>query len=488
MKKQFLSEVFRIKEIMGLLVEGGPLISKFNFDNIIRRDLDDDVKVKSYNFNSGQRKLETLADLEAELSYINRKDFANVTADEKAFLKDFNSKILNFDDVVNLAELLKNDFASIKGDDLAKAKFLNEMSNVLDESQFQNFKNLITPNKFETLPASELKKLWTNKEVTLKTTTPTPDDVKLLETLVDRGVITPKDYQLLIKSTPGFSQAYKIYDKYLKFNEDLKTTKGTTTTWEQYLKKCFEKDPELSGNAGVFARKMAQPWFNFAKGATGDYKSMTKGLLGIFTEVTFIGSIIGGGVLAVMKLILFLTDTVGEEVDTAVDWLENYTKTSDEVLRDRWTKYWSYKDPKVLLSNNTKQSVYTDGRNSNIKPKNAPAYTRLGKTNNLKLEFKMNIGGTETDTIQFKLSKSYVLGGNETFSPDVISLPSQAPVTTKYVDSLEDKGTEKGFKSYVTTELKGDGKIATYASETELYKFNNKDYTFKDGTFKEQVD
>jgi len=56
-------------------------------------------------------------------------------------------------------------------------------------------------------------------------------------------------------------------------------------------------------------------------------------------------------------------------------------------------------------------------------------------------------------------------------------------VTTKYIDQLEDKGTEKGFKSYVTNELKGDGKIADYNSEEGFYKFNNKDYTFKGGTF-----
>jgi hypothetical protein len=65
-------------------------------------------------------------------------------------------------------------------------------------------------------------------------------------------------------------------------------------------------------------------------------------------------------------------------------------------------------------------------------------------------------------------------------------------VTTKYIDQLEDKGTEKGFKSYVTNELKGDGKIAEYNSGSGLYKFNNKDYTFIEnngiGTFKEQVD
>lgn len=61
-------------------------------------------------------------------------------------------------------------------------------------------------------------------------------------------------------------------------------------------------------------------------------------------------------------------------------------------------------------------------------------------------------------------------------------------VTTKYINQLEDKGTEKGFKSYVTNELKGDGKIAKYNSMDGFYKFNDKDYTFKDGTFEEQVD
>jgi|688.fasta_scaffold265132_2 hypothetical protein len=61
-------------------------------------------------------------------------------------------------------------------------------------------------------------------------------------------------------------------------------------------------------------------------------------------------------------------------------------------------------------------------------------------------------------------------------------------VTTKYIDQLEDKGTEKGFKSYVTNELKGDGKIADYNSMDGFYKFNNKDYTFKDGTFEEEED
>jgi hypothetical protein len=468
MKKQFLSEVFRIKEIMGLLVEGRPLISKFNFDDIIKRDLDDDVKVKSYDFNSGTRKLETLADLENELSYINRKDFANFTAEDKAFLKDFNSKILDFEDVVKLAESLKNDFMLIRGDDLAKAKFLNEMGDVLDESQLQNFKNFVAPNKYETFSVSDLKKIWTNKEVTLKTTTPTPDDVKLLEILVDRGVITPKDYQLLMKSTPGFSQAYTIYDKYLKFNEDLKTTKGTTITWEQYLKKCFEKDPKLSGNAGVFARKMAQPWFNVAKGLTGDFKSSVKGALGVLTEVATFGGIIGGGFFGFMKLILFFTDAVGEKVNSAVSWLEDYTGTSDEVLLERWKKYWSYDDPQVLLSNNTKESVYTDARNSTITKGNAPTYERLGKTNNLKLlQIKMNIGGTETDTIQFKLNKSYILSGDETFSPDVISLPPKEPVNPP--DEL--KLFEEWIKKDWAAEYKG----------TETFRKDGNNFIVSDG-------
>jgi hypothetical protein len=38
MKKEYLLEVSRIKEIMGLIVEGRPLVSQtFDFNNMIRR-------------------------------------------------------------------------------------------------------------------------------------------------------------------------------------------------------------------------------------------------------------------------------------------------------------------------------------------------------------------------------------------------------------------------------------------------------------------
>ena len=73
MKKEYLLEVTRIKEIMGLIVEGNPLVSRFDFNTIIRREIADDDAAKAYNFQSGNKKLESLYDIEDELSYIFRK-------------------------------------------------------------------------------------------------------------------------------------------------------------------------------------------------------------------------------------------------------------------------------------------------------------------------------------------------------------------------------------------------------------------------------
>jgi hypothetical protein len=76
MKKEYLLEVSRIKEIMGLIVEDRPLVSKnFDFNKIIRREIEDDDAAKAYNFQSGNRKLEALSDIQDELDYIFRKEF-----------------------------------------------------------------------------------------------------------------------------------------------------------------------------------------------------------------------------------------------------------------------------------------------------------------------------------------------------------------------------------------------------------------------------
>jgi len=155
--------------------------------------------------------------------------------------------------------------------------------------------------------------------------------------------------------------------------------------------------------------------------------------------------------------------------------------------------------------------VYTNARNKTITKGNAPTYERLGKTNNLKLlQIKMNIGGTETDTIQFKLNKSYILSGDETFSPDVISLPPKEPetATTTHNNALED-GTDgkPGFKSWlksaniVTTQKTFDAEdekvmlqdevnknIYTYTPWDNIKKVDLPKLTFeyKDGKFQEK--
>jgi hypothetical protein len=62
----------------------------------------------------------------------------------------------------------------------------------------------------------------------------------------------------------------------------------------------------------------------------------------------------------------------------------------------------------------------------------------LGKTNNLKLANPLDIGGTSTDTIEFKLSTTPVVAGMESISPDVITLPSSTTTTTTIPTTPDD--------------------------------------------------
>jgi hypothetical protein len=102
------------------------------------------------------------------------------------------------------------------------------------------------------------------------------------------------------------------------------------------------------------------------------------------------------------------------------------------------------------MVNDKTMSIYEGGRNSDIAKGNPPQYTRLGKTNNLKLLNPLDIGGTSTNVIEFKLSTAPIVAGMESFSPDVITLPSSQTTTnpqTQTTDTYEN--TLEGFKKWV---------------------------------------
>ena len=434
MKKEYLLEVTRIKEIMGLIVEGRPLVSRFDFDNIIRREIADDDAAKAYNFQSGNKKLESLYDIEDELSYIFRKEFDDITAEELTFLKDFNSKLLNLNDIETIAAGLKNDFLTIKGDDLAKGKFFNEMYKVFDQDQFQVFKSEVSPNRYDVYSKETLTRLWEQEKTKLLKKTPTSEDIKLLDTLFERGVITKQDYTKAISSAPGFSDAWKLYSSYVEFSK-----KTPDVTFEKYLEMNLSKDPKFAGKAGIIARKLSQPLMDFGKGMYGDTKLLSKGAKGLITQTAFFASL--GGIWQILKLIFLAGETGSELIEKGVTFLSDYKGVSDEDMKDRWTKYWSYDNPQIVV-NGKNMSIYEGGRNSDITKGNPPQYTRLGKTNNLKLANPLDIGGTSTDTIEFKLSTTPVVAGMESISPDVITLPSSTTTTTTTIPTTpnDDEG------------------------------------------------
>jgi hypothetical protein len=430
MKKEYLLEVSRIKEIMGLIVEGRPLVSKFDFNNIIRREIADDDAAKAYNFQSGNRKLEGLYDIENELDYIFRKEFDNITPEELTFLKDFNSKLLTVDDIETIASGLKNDFLTIAGDDLAKGKFFYEMKNVFDEDQFKVFISEVSPNRFQTYSKETLRRLWEQEKTKLLNKTPNADDIKLLDTLFEGGIITKQDYTKAMSSAPGFSDAWKLYSSYVEFSK-----KTPDVTFEKYLEMQLQKDPKFAGKAGIIARRLSGPLIDFGKGMYGDTKLLAKGAKGLLTQTAFFASL--GGIWQILKLIFLAGETGSELIEKGVTFLSDYKGVSDEDIKDRWTKYWSYDNPQIVV-NGKNMSIYEGGRNSDITKGNPPQYTRLGKTNNLKLANPLDIGGTSTDTIEFKLSTTPVVAGMESISPDVITLPSSTTTTTTTIPTTPD--------------------------------------------------
>lgn len=421
MKKEYLLEVTRIKEIMGLIVEGNPLISKFDFNNIVRREIADDIDAKAYNFQNGR--LQSLTDIEDELSYIFRKEFDNITKEELTFLKDFNSKILKLEDIESIAAGLKNDFLTIKGDDLAKAKFFNEMEEIFSPTQFEVFKSKVSPNRFDVYSKETLAQYWEQQKTRLLKETPTVDDIKLLDTLYSRGVITKEDYTKALSSTPGFRDAWKLYSSYVEFSK-----KTPDVTFEKYLEMKLSKNPNFAGQAGIIAKKLSQPITNFVNGGlNADIKLMGKGAIGMLVQTTFFASL--GGIWNILKLTSLAVGTSGELVQKGVKFLTDYKGVSDEVIKDRWTKYWSYDNPQILVNGRT-MSIYEGGKNSDFTKGNAPQYIRLGKTNNLKLTKPLDIDGSSTIVVEFKLSTTPIVAGMESFSPDVITLPSSTTTTT----------------------------------------------------------
>jgi hypothetical protein len=443
MKKEYLLEVSRIKEIMGLIVEGRPLVSKyFDFNNIIRRKIADDDAAKAYNFQSGNRKLESLYDIENELDYIFRKEFDDIAPEELTFLKDFNSKLLRVDDIEAIASGLKNDFLTIAGDDLAKGKFFNEMNKVLDSDQFDIFKSEVSPNQYQTFSKDTLKKIWAEEQQKLLKKTPTADDIKLLDTLFEGGIITKEDYTKAMRSAPGFSDAWKLYSSYVEFSK-----KTPDVTFEKYLEMELQKDPKFAGKAGIIAKRISGPLMDFGKGMYGDKKLMSKGAKGLLTQTAFLASL--GLTWQILKLIFLAGETGSELIEKGVKFLSDYKGVSDEDIKDRWTKYWSYDNPQIVVNGKT-MSIYEGGSNSDITKGNPPQYTRLGKTNNLKLLNPLDIGGTSTNVIEFKLSTAPIVAGMESFSPDVITLPSSQTTTnpqTQTTDTYEN--TLEGFKKWV---------------------------------------
>jgi len=82
-----------------------------------------------------------------QMRVILGKDFDALSNDEKSFWKSYNTRTMDYDDIIAMSNSLKKEFNSIRGDDLAMGKFFGAMKQTLSQDQFVIFKDNLNISK-----------------------------------------------------------------------------------------------------------------------------------------------------------------------------------------------------------------------------------------------------------------------------------------------------------------------------------------------------
>lgn len=463
MKSSLLTEIFRIKSLMSgsnLIIESRvPVIGKFDYGKII----DDvfpkgDKQVENSNLKYGDIiEIKTIADLKSGIDDILSKPIDLMSKEDKAFLKEFHTKFLDLTDSYNMGRELRTEFQTISGDDAAVALLNKDLNEIFPPDQVKQIESGMSPNKYETMRNDIL--LGKKREVLdkLKDSTPTKDEVEMLEVMEKRGLINKKEFDDAMKKNPGFLRTLNLYTQYLELKKAGELGRPTPS-FEDWLVSRGSKSPTWTGQTSRAVRRIGSFVVDFANG---------RWIAGLLKAVGIaIATYVTDDLYVLIKGIGKSTEKIVQKTGKVLKGNE----VSDDTLKTRWTDYWSSSDPKVMLSDNTEESVFIDGSNSQFK-NNAPEYERLGSsTTNLKLKSKIKIGGVDTDTVDFVMVDVPLAGGSDLF-PDKIKNLTSIPSVTKTVED---------FKDFIKSAWVQDGKSQLTGNET--YKIVGKDYVVSDGT------
>ena len=293
--------------------------------------------------------------------------------------------------------------------------------------------------------------------------TPSEDDFALAQELIKRNKMSNDTWlKMLGSKVPGWSELMGLHDtyKYLRSNGDidkaLSFTDWLTDTASKRVPGWWTK------NSAVFTNRFIRKY----KIVSGMVEATPAQIRGAWLALVFDMSLVSGLLGALWRIV-----STGSE--GTVNWLEDLTGVNELELKNRWDGYWESDRPLFKIGS-TEISAYNEQDLENNKPfKNNPPLMSVmdAKAGIVSLEGnqKVSIQGELYDNVKFILAKTMLLdvGAGSSLFPDFISpVPKGNSGTGEFTNDIE------GFKNFLLSKgIPSEG--ATYKETTGIYYTEN---------------
>lgn len=292
---------------------------------------------------------------------------------------------------------------------------------------------------------------------------PSEDDFMLAAELIKRGKMTNEIWmQMLGSKIPGWAELMRLHDtyKYLMGNNEIDKALSFTDWLTDTASK---KVPGWwSRNSAVFTNKFIRK-YKIVFGMT-EATAAQKTAAWLSMAVDF--ALFSG-------LLTALWQVVSTGSAASVRYLQDLTGVNALELKNRWEQYWESDEPLFKIGS-SEISAYNanDIENNKVFKDNPPLMTVMDANNgivSMEGNQKISIQGELYDNVYFRLATTMILniGAGSRFFPDFIS-----PVPKGNVNTNEFTNDIEGFKNFLLNKgISSEG--ATYKETTGIYYTEN---------------
>ena len=505
MKKEILSEISRVKEIMGLTLLSEGVIDDFTTYVLKAFGQGADAAAVKSAADAAVTKLGrqfavVATDLDRVMQGIVRFDSLSASQQKKIFelltsideirpalykevlgelgysgtdgVKQFERALL--DEMMEIQKQnprLAPDTVYKKG--LEKLGISDEVAPLMSKSNQNSLLDALGGRtKFFNMTEAELVKrktdLFRKMEKNAKYD-PTEEDYELMEELNRRGTFNKRDWiKFLERRFVNLKEVWGLAEDFM-YQRGMKEIPRSTT---------FDQWVTESG------KRYANVWAKYGKELNSIVRIVSTPLG--FSDATpkqrvagwlkLGGLTIGGGLLWLIERIRYGGKKVGEFID-------DFTGYDVSVIEDRWKEFWAQSEPQFNIGGK-KSSVYNelDFEKNKEYENNAPA-TRIYDIKNALLEVPsgISVDGVVKTVVKFLMSQSPIAAGSRLFR-DYIGLPTASTTPTPEPQSAYTKDIES-FKKFLGSK-NIDSDNAYYDIELDMfYDGNGGEYEFSRGSF-----